>query len=146
MTRRVAQAILQAMSGPDEGWRERDPSEPKSFGPISDAHWSKKRAGSNRDAIEYMRDRSHAPGVADGGGARNVYCMGCQGVIPFDGSRKPEVCPHCGVALDEHVQAMFNWVEIDDAPTGDFAALVRVAAIGLAVLTALGVLAWWILR
>jgi hypothetical protein len=134
------------MGGDDEGWREQAPGDEHSWGRVSDRHWSRKRKGKNRAAIEHMRARSQAPGVAGGGGARNHYCLECNGVIPFDGSAKVLVCPHCGAALDARVQATFNWVEIDDAPQGDFGALVRVAALGLAVLVAAALVAWWILR
>jgi hypothetical protein len=112
---------------------------------MSDRHWSRARAGANQEAIEHLRRRSQAPGVAEGGGARNHYCLECKGVIPFS-KPPPEHCPHCGVALDEHVRAMFNWVEIDEAPKGDAAALARLALIGLAVLAAVAAGAFWVLR
>lgn len=131
---------------PREGWREHPADEPHSWGPVSERHWSRARKDANREALEHMRERSRAPGVAAGGGARNVYCLECHGVIPFDGGAKPATCPHCGAALDARVQAMFNWVEIDEAPRGDLGALVRVALAGLAVLIAVAALLLWILR
>ena len=45
-------------------------------------HWSRARKDSNQEALEYYRERSHAPGVEAGGGPRNFYCMRCDGVIP----------------------------------------------------------------
>jgi len=98
------------------------PSEtPKSYGNMSDQHWSKTRGERNREAIEYYRERSHAPGVAEGGSERNFYCMDCDGVIPFD---HPEPsCPHCGAELSEKSRRYFNWVEIDQPVEGDFRAV-----------------------
>ena len=64
---------------------------PPSFGNMSEQHWSRARADSNQEALEYYRQRSKAPGVAEGGAARNFYCMHCDGVIPHD--TQAEVCP-----------------------------------------------------
>ena len=138
------------MDGSEEphgpGWREHPEGEEHSWGKMSDKHWSRARADENREAIEHMRKRSRAPGVAEGGGARNHYCMSCDGVIPFETGTPPEVCPHCGAELDEHVKAMFNWVEIDEAPSGDAAAVMRLALAGLAVVALICLAAWWIFR
>jgi hypothetical protein len=135
-------------AGPGEP-REREPPDPPEGGPswglVSDRHWSRARAGANQEAIEHLRRRSQAPGVAEGGGARNHYCLECKGVIPF-ARPPPERCPHCGAALDEHVRAMFNWVEIDETPKGDAASLARLALIGLAVLAVAAAAAFWVLR
>jgi len=131
--------------GPNEPRERQDPGPEHSWGPMSEHHWSKKRAGANREAIEHLRRRSQAPGVAEGGGPRNHYCLECKGVIPF-AKPAPERCPHCGAALDEHVRAMFNWVEIDDTPKGDAAALARLAVIGLAALAVAAAAAFWVLR
>jgi hypothetical protein len=131
--------------GPGEPGKPEVPGAEHSWGLVSDKHWSRARAGANREAIEHLRQRSHAPGVAEGGGARNHYCMECKGVVPF-ADPPPERCPHCGAALDEHVRAMFNWVEIDSAPSGDAASLARVLALGLAALVLVAALAYWMLR
>jgi hypothetical protein len=105
----------------------------------------------NREATEYYRERSRAPGVAEGGAERNHYCMSCNGVIPLHYDQReaavgpPGHCPHCGVELDAHVRAMFNWVEIDQVPASDFGALLpwMLGALGL---VALGlVLLFWLL-
>ena len=47
-------------------------------------HWSVARKDENQEALEYYRQRSHAPGVEEGGGPRNFYCMRCDGVIPVE--------------------------------------------------------------
>ena len=111
------------------------PTDPASDGPsygnLSDRHWSRTRQGTNLEAIEYYRERSKAPGVADGGAERNFYCMKCDGVIPFD--VKGERCPHCSAPIDEHIRRYFNWVEINEPPRGDAAALLRVAAVVVAI-------------
>ena len=88
-----------------------DKPTPKSFGNMSDAHWSRARAGSNAEAIEYYRQRSLAPGVEAGGSERNCYCMECDGVIPIE--RSVEACPHCGASLEGMARRYFNWVEIN---------------------------------
>ena len=75
------------------------------------------------------------------------YCMNCDGVIPFTPTSEgppPENCPHCGTALDDRVKAMFNWVEIDEAPGSDAAVLGRVALIGFGVLVLVSLMAWWV--
>ena len=106
------------MTGPEK-------EEAKSFGNMSEHHWSRARDGENQEALDYLRDRSHKPGVAEGGAARNMYCPHCQGVIPleYDSREAPsgqrEKCPHCGVELDERVREMFNWVEIDQVSGSD---------------------------
>lgn len=111
-------------SAPDPG------PAPSSVGNISEHHWSRARAGANREAIEYMQGRSRAPGVESGGAERNHYCMECQGVIPLSYDSRvpldeqvPERCPHCGALLEGRVRAMFNWVEIDQVSGSDARAL-----------------------
>ena len=91
-----------------------DPPSP-SFGNMSDQHWSRARRDSNQEALEYYRQRSKAPGVAEGGAERNFYCMDCDGVIPHDTTAK--VCPHCGASIEGGVKRYFNWVEMNDPPT-----------------------------
>jgi hypothetical protein len=112
-----------------------------SWGAMSERHWSRARKDSNREAIDYYRERSKAPGVAEGGAERNFYCMRCDGVIPFD--TKAERCPHCGEALDENVKRYFNWVEINEPPASDFLPLLKVAGLGLAALAVAVALVWW---
>lgn len=122
-----------------------------SWGNMSDAHWSRARADANPEAMEYLRARSRAPGVAEGGAARNHYCMSCNGVIPLDyDSRRPSegppgACPHCGAELEEHVRAMFNWVEIDQVPRGDARAVLPLALGALALLLLLVAGLLWVL-
>ena len=125
---------------PDDG----EPSGPpaKSFGNMSDAHWSRTRAGMNEEALEHYRNRSRAPGVAEGGASRNHYCMECDGVIALEyDSRDPAAgpptqCPHCGAELEPRVRAMFNWVEIDQVPGSDFRALLPFLVAGLVAIAA----------
>ena len=115
----------------------------KSFGNMSDDHWSRSRTDANEEALEYYRERSKAPGVAEGGGARNFYCMACDGVVPAD--HAGDSCPHCGEAIEGRTRRYFNWVEIDEPPRGDVG---PVFLIGLGVMTVvvvlLALLAWWI--
>ncbi|MFN0007678.1 MAG: hypothetical protein ACKVXR_07205 [Planctomycetota bacterium] len=111
---------------------EPDREEPKSFGNMSDAHWSRARAGTNEEALEYYRERSHAPGVEEGGGPRNFYCMHCDGVIPSD--PPPERCPHCQAEISGVARRYFNWVELDQPVKSDFRSLLPWAVAGLAVL------------
>jgi len=113
---------------------------PKSFGNISDAHWSRARKDANPEAMEYLRERSHAPGVAEGGSERNFYCMQCNGVIPHSPPRT--TCPHCGVTLDESVKSYFNWVEMNDPPKSDVRALLPLLIGALLLAALLGGLAW----
>ena len=112
-----------------------EPEDAKSFGNISDRHWSRARAGMNEEALEYYRERSRAPGVAEGGAARNLYCMQCDGVVPHSS----ELCPHCGAAIDAKVRRYFNWVEMNDPPKSDARALLPVF---LGALLILGLVAW----
>jgi hypothetical protein len=114
---------------------------PKSFGNMSEAHWSKARKDANPEAMEYLRERSHAPGVAEGGGSRNFYCMQCDGVIPHDGGPR-ETCPHCGATLDESVKRYFNWVEMNDPPKSDLRALVPFFLGALVIVGLVGWLVW----
>ena len=86
------------------------------------------RKGKNQEALQYYKDRSKAPGVAEGGGVRAQYCTECDGVIPLKyDHRKPadrsqkQVCPHCGAEVSATVRRMFNWVEIDQPPPSDWA-------------------------
>ena len=111
---------------------EPDAEEPKSFGNMSDRHWSRARAGTNEEALEYYRERSHAPGVEEGGGPRNFYCMHCDGVIPSD----PPVdrCPHCGGEISGVARRYFNWVELDQPVKSDFRSLLPFAVGGLIAL------------
>jgi len=115
----------------------------KSFGNMSDDHWSRSRTDANEEALEYYRERSKAPGVAEGGGARNFYCMACDGVVPAD--HAGDSCPHCGEPIEGRTRRYFNWVEIDEPPRGDVG---PVFLIGLGVMTVvvvlLALLAWWI--
>jgi len=98
------------------------PEEPtKSYGNISDRHWTRSRKDSNQEALDYYRERSHAPGVAEGGGPRNFYCMECDGVIPAE--HEGDTCPHCDASLEGVTRRYFNWVEIDEPPRSDLAAL-----------------------
>ncbi len=116
----------------------------KSFGNMSDAHWSRARAGTNEEALEYYRERSHAPGVEAGGGARNFYCMKCDGVIPHE--PPPTECPHCGETTAEAAKRYFNWVEINEPPRSDARAVLLPVVVGLAGAAVVGFVAWWFLR
>ena len=97
------------------------------------------RAERNREALEFYRERSRAPGVAEGGAERNHYCLSCNGVIPLSYDRRrpatgpPETCPHCGAELDPRVRAMFNWVETDQVHDSDLRALLPRAILVLVV-------------
>jgi len=135
------------MAGGERGDGGEDPPT-KSFGNMSEVHWSRTREGLNEEALEHYRKRSRAPGVAEGGAARNHYCMECDGVVPLEYDSRdstptgPESCPHCGAQLDERVRAMFNWVEIDQVPGSDARALLPFFALGLLAVAAVVVVIW----
>jgi hypothetical protein len=117
----------------DERARDAPPAgAEKSFGNMSNRHWSRARAGTNEEALAYYRERSRAPGVEAGGAERNFYCMKCDGVIPFefDGAR----CPHCGESLEGMAKRYFNWVEINEPTRSDFKALLPFLLGGAVVL------------
>lgn len=125
---------------------EREPADrgrapAKSFGNMGPEHWSRARAGANEEALTYYRERSRAPGVAEGGAARNVYCLRCDGVVPFVADL--DRCPHCGEDLSGAVQRYFNWVEINEPPASDARALLPIALGALLVLVAAGALLYW---
>ena len=107
---------------------------------MSAAHWSKARKDSNPEAMEYLRERSQAPGVKEGGSERNFYCMHCDGVIPHAPPR--ETCPHCGTLLDLSVKRYFNWVEMNDPPKSDLRALLPFFLCALLLLVLFGMLVW----
>ena len=119
--------------------------------PLGEEHWSKARAGENEEALEYYRGRNKAPGVAEGGGARNHYCFECDGVIELEydsrepAPKLPTLCPHCGVKLEGGARRMFNWVEIDQPPASDARALLLPAllVLGLLALVILGAFAFF---
>ncbi|MFT5050114.1 MAG: hypothetical protein ACI8QZ_001508 [Chlamydiales bacterium] len=122
------------------------PQPTKSYGNMSEHHWSRTRGERNKEALDYYRERSTAPGVRDGGGPRNFYCMECDGVVPHDIEAPLENCPHCGVSLEGETRRYFNWVEIDTPPASDLRALLPwIALVGLVAL-ALVALAWALLR
>lgn len=113
---------------------------PKSFGNMGPDHWSRSRTEKNTESIEYYRERSRAPGVKEGGGLRNHYCMACDGVIPID--PPTDTCPHCGIKIEGKTRRYFNWVEIDSTPPSDLK-LVGFLAMGA---TVLALLLWWLIR
>jgi len=115
-----------------------------SFGNMSAQHWSRSREGTNTEALDYYRERSHAPGVREGGGARNFYCMRCDGVIPHDPA--PGACPHCGEPTEEAAKRYFNWVEINDPPRSDARAVLGPVLLVLAAVGIVALAAWWFLR
>lgn len=117
-------------------------TEGKSYGNMGESHWSRARRGTNEEALEYYRDRSRAPGVADGGAERNYYCMECDGVIPHD--HATGACPHCGTRLEGMARRYFNWVEINEPARSDFAALLRPALLVMALAAAAACLWWWL--
>jgi hypothetical protein len=125
-----------------------EPAPEKSFGNMGEHHWSRARAGQNAEALDYYRERSRAPGVAEGGGPRNMYCMQCDGVIPLDPppASPPDACPHCGRAIEGEARRYFNWVELDRAPRSDWRALWPFVAGGAALLVLLALAAWVFLR
>jgi hypothetical protein len=124
--------------------REEEPKSKPSFGNMGPDHWSVARKDENREALEYYRERSHAPGVESGGGPRNFYCMRCDGVIPEDPPLS--TCPHCGESLSGVARRYFNWVELDKPVRSDVRALLPIAAAGAALLVVLAVLLVWLLR
>jgi hypothetical protein len=143
-----------------KGERDEDPAEEPAYDPerartedslgvSNEGHWTQKRRGMHQEEIEFLRERSQAPGVEEGGALRNHYCMQCHGVIPleYDSSesaegRPPEHCPHCGAELEGGVRMMFNWVEIDQAPGSDMKALAPVLITAAVILVGLGILLW----
>ena len=106
---------------------------PKSYGNMSEDHWSRTREAVNAESLEYYRQRNLAPGVEEGGEARNFYCMECDGVVPWD-DFKGDQCPHCGAAIEGTARRYFNWVEIDRVPPRDRTALALAGALVLLVL------------
>jgi len=120
-----------------------DPQPHKSYGNMSEHHWSKTRDELNREALDYYRERSSAPGVRAGGGPRNFYCMECDGVVPHDVSAPLDHCPHCNAPLEGETRRYFNWVEIDSPPTSDARALLPWLALAVILLLALG---WGLLQ
>ena len=121
----------------------------KSFGNVGDKHWSTARRELHHEELEFLRERSRAPGVAEGGDLRNHYCMECHGVIPLQYAMTEsaedlpeEFCPHCGAKLEGNVRMMFNWVEIDQVHGSDLKALLPFLLGGVALLVALGLLLW----
>ena len=116
----------------DESKRSSPGEHAKSFGNMSEQHWSRARAGENQEALDYYRRRSRAPGVAEGGAERNYYCMKCDGVIPFEfgGPR----CPHCAEPLEGMAKRYFNWVEINEPARSDFKALLPFLVAGALIL------------
>lgn len=128
---------------------ERDPktglfkTEKSYGGAVDEAHWSRSRGDRNEEALEYYRERSKAPGVAEGGGPRNFYCMECDGVVPHD--YDGDACPHCGAALEGQAKRYFNWVEIDKPVESDARALLPLFGAALLALIGLVALVWWLL-
>jgi hypothetical protein len=117
----------------------------KSYGGrVDEKHWSRSRGDRNEEALEYYRERSHAPGVAEGGGPRNFYCMECDGVVPHD--HVDPTCPHCDATLAGQAKRYFNWVEIDQPPASDARALLPLFAIALVIVLALVGALWWLVR
>ncbi len=124
---------------------QKPPVEPptKSFGNMGPEHWTQSRGDRNEDAFEYYRERGKAPGVAEGGGPRNFYCMDCDGVIPT--APPATECPHCGVPITGEARRYFNWVEIDTPPSSDWLAL-RPYLLGAGlVLILLFCTLWWLI-
>ncbi len=113
--------------------------QPKSYGNMSEDHWSRTREAVNAESLEYYRGRNHAPGVEEGGTARNFYCMECDGVVPWD-DFKGDRCPHCGAAIEGSARRYFNWVEIDRVPARDRTALALAVGLVLFVLALLAAL------
>ncbi len=135
-----------APSGQDpksERHRHYKVADEKSYGNMSDQHWSKTRGDRNSEALDYYRDRSKAPGVEGGGEARNYYCMECDGVIPWD-DFEGDKCPHCGAEIEGSARRYFNWVEIDRTPKSDRMAMVIAVGIVLVVLGLLTGIAIWL--
>ncbi len=129
------------MSAPDE-----PPAKPPpSFGNMGEHHWSKARAGTNEEALDYYRQRSHAPGVAEGGSSRNHYCMQCDGVIPFEHA-EPN-CPHCGAEITGEARRYFNWVELNEPPRSDLRSLLPLfIGAGLALAAVVVVVVYFVTR
>ncbi len=130
--RRATETTLSPAVGDSEG---------KSFGNMSDSHWSRARREANEEALDYYRQRSRAPGVAEGGAERNYYCMECDGVVPFD--HRGASCPHCGTALEGAAKRYFNWVEINEPPHSELAVLLKPVLVVLGVLLVVALLVWW---
>lgn len=128
---------------PDGPWEWDDSRTGKTKGSWSyddERHWSRLRKGENQEALEYYKQRSKAPGVAEGGGIRAQYCQECDGVVPLEyDQRKPadrqkkQLCPHCGAEVSATVRRMFNWVEIDQPPPSDLAVVLPYLLGGAAV-------------
>ena len=124
----------------------------KSLEAGGEGHWARSRKGLHEEELEFLRSKSSAPGVAEGGALRNHYCMECGGVIPLEydstesvEAKPPESCPHCGAALEGGVRMMFNWVEMDQVPGSDLKALLPFALGGMLAVALVGAVIWWIL-
>jgi hypothetical protein len=136
---------------PDGPWEWEDSRTGKTVGSWSfddERHWSRLRKGQNQEAMDYYKERSHAPGVAEGGGLRSQYCSECDGVIPLKYDQrtpaergKKQKCPHCGAEISSTVRRMFNWVEIDQPPPSDIAPLLP-WIFGIMAIFATGLLFW----
>lgn len=123
---------------------EEHPKTPPSFGNMSEHHWSRARRDQNQEALDYYRERSRAPGVAEGGGERNFYCMECAGVIPHE--PPASTCPHCGVAIEGTVRRYFNWVEMSEPARSDAASLwPTLSILAVALLCAAFFLVRWLI-
>ena len=120
----------------DEASGETQRKPAPSYGNMSDQHWSKTRGERNAEAIDYYRQRSRAPGVKEGGEARNFYCMECDGVIPYD--HEGDTCPHCAASIEGGARRYFNWVEIDRPVEGDFKAVLPLLIGGVVLLVGVG--------
>ena len=127
---------------------EADGPNPPSWGNMGPRHWSRTRKDANPEALEYLRERSRAPGVAEGGSSRNHYCMECNGVVPLaydqraPASKERLHCPHCGAELDRGVRAMFNWVEMDQPPDSDLKAVMLPALLIAVIISVVIGVAW----
>ncbi len=118
-----------------------EPPVEKSFGNVGEHHWTRTRRGLHKEALDYLRGRSRAPGVREGGSARNQYCMNCDGVVAYENADSN--CPHCGASLEGRVKRSFNWVEIDQPGSSDLRALLPWIA---GVLAIGGLLLWLVIR
>jgi len=143
---------MQSPTEPDPGAPGSGSGSEPPRGPLDEEHWSRARSEMNQEALDYYRERSKAPGVAEGGASRNHYCLECNGVLPLSyEQRKPaeeavEHCPHCGASLEGRVRAMFNWVETDQVPPSDVAALLVPAAIASLSLVGVALILFFLLR
>ena len=109
-------------------------SSQRSYGNMSEHHWSKTRGERNREAIDYYRERSRAPGVEEGGGPRTSTAWTATGSSPTTrGSARARTVARSSTARSGGTST--GW-EIDRPPASDLRALLPWMVLVAALLAA----------